>query len=91
MPITYINLRVPTDVHEMLKSLAEREARTLTGTLRWLLAQHNSPQPNVLPDKPIEQPTKPALTPQTKKPFIRPIADADPHNDLGKSFDSLPG
>jgi len=51
-------------------------------TKRWsqimnaVLGEDNS-QPVVKPkpvqDKPIEQPTKPALTPHTKPPFIRPL------------------
>ena len=78
MPITYINLRVPSDVHEALKSLAEREHRTITATLRMLLAEQLSAQPIVLPDKPIEKPKSPPLTPATKPPFIRPLVAPKP-------------
>ena len=69
MAQAYKMLRIPEDVHEMLRTLAEREARTLTGTLRSILSQQLSTQPNVLLTNKIEE-SKPFLTLATKKPFI---------------------
>ena len=77
MPQTYKMLRIPEDIHTMLSTLAERDNRSLIGTLRTVLSQALSAQPNVLVDKPIEElpltvaeTTPQPLTPATKKPFV---------------------
>ena len=72
MAQTYVSVRLPEDLHAVLKALADNEDRTLISTLRMLLSQHLSAQPNVLRPKAIE-PKKieeQPLTPATKKPFI---------------------
>lgn len=72
--VAYTTLRIDADTHAMLKTLAEREDRTLIATLRSLLSQALSDKPvapKPVQPKPIEE-SKPPLTPATKKPFIIP-------------------
>lgn len=59
MAQTYVSVRLPEDLHAVLKAVADNEDRTLISTLRMLLSQHLSSQPNVLKPKAIEQPAVP--------------------------------
>jgi hypothetical protein len=73
MAQAYKMLRIPTDVHEMLCTLAEREVRTLTATLRWVLSQQLSTQPNVFPTKDFHvAPSIPKReSPKAENPTVR--------------------
>lgn len=78
----YTQFRIPTELHTRLKDLAHERRVSMTSLLAQAISLLDNEGRNAKPHKPIEQPTKPALTPQTKKPFIRPLVPTVPvHGD----------